>query len=212
MSPVIRNRADGMQIVMGYKDANNNEQKYIYGSKDPTPDNKFVQQVVGTLDKLVELGADQNGIINTLKDDDSYSEISEIGWDEHNSNVAGAIVWSPQGGIVTDEGDRRSPSLGLLHELGHAYYAKYDPVGEHANAPKVKDYKSHAEYEAARDKYEIDTDEKSGKYGNMDDKWVIERVEAPGAKVLGQAQRTSHHYKTKYKAENPFSIIGPEKK
>ena len=79
MSPVIRNRADGMQIVMGYKDANNNEQKYIYGSKDPTPDNKFVQQVVGTLDKLVELGADQNGIINTLKDDDSYSQISEIG-------------------------------------------------------------------------------------------------------------------------------------
>jgi RHS repeat-associated protein len=169
----------------------------------------FVQIVAQTLDDLSTSGKDVNGIIKTLAGDDSRSDINSAAWDSHIGNSSGKITWSPEGGIVTDEGGRQSPDIGLLHELGHTYYQKYDPEERSGDMPKLEDYKSAEEWNGAMDKYEeVEKGETQG-YDGYEEKWVIEKVENPGAKKSGQSERKEHHYKEKYKAKTPSSTSGP---
>jgi RHS repeat-associated protein len=195
---------DGRYIDIEYEDENGEIQKYRYGSGDKIK-NKFVKQVVKTLDKLTKKGADVEGIINTLKDDDSSITINEIGWDDHNATVSlgsgGNISWSPEGGIVTDEGENRSPSVGLLHELGHTYFDVYKR-DQAVDEPKIEDFDNIEDFNKAYNAYESSF----GAYDNPEDKWVIERVENPAAINLGQPTRKAHSYKRKFQARGPFSV------
>ncbi|MBK8705373.1 MAG: hypothetical protein IPN33_18580 [Saprospiraceae bacterium] len=194
---------DGRYIDIEYEDENGEIQKYRYGSGDKIK-NKFVKQVVKTLDKLTKKGADVEGIINTLKDDDSSITINEIGWDDHNATVSlgsgGNISWSPEGGIVTDEGENRSPSVGLLHELGHTYFDVYKR-DQAVDEPKIEDFDNIEDFNKAYNAYES-----SFRLTITEDKWVIERVENPAAINLGQPTRKAHSYKRKFQARGPFSV------
>ena len=83
------------------------------------------------------------------------------------------------------------PSLGLLHEMGHAYKTKQlggkESVKELNTEPKKKDWHWRSEQE----------------------KWIIENIESPAAKILGLKQRYTYNGTT-YKTDGVNSIVPKE--
>jgi len=168
----------------------------------------FVQVVAETLDYLSSSGQDVNEIINILANDNSRVSISSAEWNARFSNVSGHIEWSPESGMVTVEGGRQSPSIGLLHELGHSYYQYYNPEGRHV--PDPNEYGGNTvEWKKALDEFLKTEIEETEGYDGYEEKWVIENVENPAAKKANQAQRKDHQYKEKFKAKSPISTEGP---
>jgi RHS repeat-associated protein len=164
----------------------------------------FVRETAATLDAITGSGMDDKfKIVETLSKNDQDYNISETGWDAHNASSGGEkggnILWSPEGGVVTDEGDRQSPAEGLLHELGHKYYEEYDPTVEVAGRPDIN------EDPMGRIDYDDEQAKAAEGYDGPSDKWILEEVEGGN----GGAKRTSHSYKEKYKAKSPTSLKGP---
>jgi RHS repeat-associated protein len=170
----------------------------------------FVQVVAETLDYLSSSGQDVNDIINTLASDGSSSTISKADWNVRVYNSGGGnIGWSPEGGVITIEGERQSPSISLIHELGHTYYQKYNPDGN--QAPKFTEFEEDIEaFLKATDDFILKENEctKDIGTGGYEEKWVIQEVENPAAKKAGQGIRLTHDFKEKFKAESPTSTEG----
>ncbi|TKG90716.1 hypothetical protein EYV94_22895 [Puteibacter caeruleilacunae] len=161
--------------------------------------NEFVDAAFTSLNGLINDGADQLGIINTLANDDTYTAIIIVEWCE-KSSASGKINWASEGGIITNEGGRQSPAIGLIHELGHKYVEYYDPLekkasGLSATLDEVNKY--------------MDWYENAGAYDDQNEKIVITKIENPVARVYKQAERRAHYWTHKFRAVGgPFSTCG----
>jgi len=208
---------NGMEIIVSYTDPDGNQQtaKYEVGATFDPSKSEYVAGVFNTLNSLIDKGADPKGVIATLAGDKNLTLIKEFEWNKHASNSNGNIEFSLEGGIVMDNGDRQSPAMALLHELGHNYQDYHVPP-ERAE-PQLLDFKDEADpfgaWENALDDY-YDWYTGNGKYASSgitkyetrDEMYVITQIETPAAKALGQGIRTSHHYAAKYRAKTPFSL------
>jgi hypothetical protein len=172
-------------------------------------ENAFVLSTFETLNGLISSGADELGIINTLANDDKLTNIFETSWDEKN-RYDGSVHWSAEGGIVTDDGGRQSPALGLIHELGESYVDKYDPLEvKKPTTSNEEEWLNYAEWH-----------ENAGKYGNKTDEFIIKKIEAPAIDALNKkdpsninTKRNNHNWTHKFKAEGcSFSTKGNELK
>ena len=169
--------------------------------------NSYIKTTSQALDYLINNGLDVKGVINTLASDpDNEIKIQDANWDSHINQVAGLISWSPEGGIITDEGGRQSPVIGLLHEVGEAYFDIYKPTELSRAVPQLTDFSSLEEFEVALDEYEAKCKIEAGGFKTINDKWVIQEVENPAAALKGDAVRYSHHYLGKYQAKNFISL------
>jgi RHS repeat-associated protein len=207
-NPLIFVDIDGRDIII----KGQNGITYKYGSGQTVPNDKFIQAVVTTLDKLKEKGADKLGIIDKISNNNSVnvSVMETDTWCTRFRNVVGGIEWSPEGGNVNCDDGRRSPAVGLLHEIGHTYYQNYDPDGmtkQIADECKAKYGEGTMEYYNAIEVKQKEQAEKLG-YDSFEDHWIIPYVENPASKILGGGERKVHDYKTKYKAPDPFSLEG----
>jgi RHS repeat-associated protein len=163
--------------------------------------NKFADAAIQTLNGLIDLGADPLDIIRTLANDDTNIVINEINWNEQNATSGGNIWWSPEGGLIhEDKIGRHSPAVSLLHELGHAYYLHYDPLGENQRQLDAINRGEIATY------FEEELRSTGGERGfkGYEEMWVIKSVEHYAAKVLGQNRRSNHGKAGKYRAVSPF--------
>jgi hypothetical protein len=80
----------------------------------------------------------------------------------------GTIWFDPYAGNRTDTGEIQSPALMFLHELGHAIKRLKDPTGH---------------------KKELDFDKN---YERVGERRIIEKIETPVAKKLGEPTRRNH--------------------
>ncbi|WP_367390043.1 RHS repeat-associated core domain-containing protein [Lewinella sp. LCG006] len=181
----------------------------VYSAGMDLTDNSFVNAAIISLNGILNAGADNIGIISRLSNDPNVTiYVREIRWTERNGSAGGSVSWSSEGGLVHSDGiGRHGPALSLLHELGHAYYQQYDPEGRAKDEPDP----TSLTYLEDLDRYEQKQKEETGIFDNYEDKWIIDNVENPAADILGFSKRNSHTHKTKYKAINPFSTIGPTK-
>ena len=171
--------------------------------------NDFVRTTSQALDYIINSGLDKKDIVSTLVSDKNSVLINEVTWDTHINQTSGRIEWGTQGGIVTDDGKRQSPVIGLLHELGEAFFEFYQPTELSRSVPDPKNYKNNEEWNKAMDQYDAECDKEAGAYETINDKWVITEVENPAATEKGDATRNSHSYKEKYKAKDFKSTEGP---
>jgi hypothetical protein len=167
--------------------------------------NKFADDVISALNGLVNRGADRFDIIRTLAGDENEVVISELDWWQQNFSNGGYINWSSEGGLIHEDGKgRHSPAVSLIHELGHAYYTFYDPIGKELEMNQLieaGDWDGLTQFERKEQQ------ETGGKFGfkNYEEMWVIKKVEHFATKALNQSQRNSHGKAGKYKAKSLFS-------
>ena len=137
--------------------------------------NSFVKETVNALNYVIK--GDTQGIINTISNDqENVVKIKKtyIG-NDHYSPKSNTIKYHPQSGLlITDENGNsiekgQSPALGLLHELGHSYIDLYM---------------------TKEDKQEMSSFD--NQYDLKEERWVIENIETPAAKILGEGVRYNH--------------------
>lgn len=210
-SPILFIDKEGKEIWI--EDPNGGQPVLYVPNETSVQDNvsDYVKTVAQTLDGISNSGMDKFEIVKNLACDNTNISIAVGKWNEHlgarvfsndKGSVGGEFEWSPESGSIVEEGVRHSPANGLLHELGHFFYEKYDPTGEVAKRPDAS-----TNY-VERIKYDDEQIEASGKYQNPSDKWIIENVEP----ATGEPVRTKGHganYVEEYKAESPFSLEGP---
>jgi hypothetical protein len=126
---------------------------------------KIISDAVGLKQKIF--------IVTNNRDDDLYKR-----------GLLGQYVirWDPHSGLLTKEGGRQSPALGVGHELDHAVKDIEDPKG-------FREGRSH-----------FDRD-----YDNLEERRVIRGSEAHAAKTLGEAQRYDHNQSTTFRTGSPTS-------
>lgn len=193
------------------RDSSTNEtEPYVFKSEYlKTHTNLCIQQTAITLDGIIERGWDNKfHIITKLDELDRKIYVECTNWEEHIGAVAGgASMWAPEGGIVTETGERQSPALGLFHELAEVYFEIFDPIGMMAEEPSPTSMNYIEEIEKWEKKwYDIarKDDPENIKKWTPSDRWIIEEVEP----LAEQAVRNSHTYLEKYKAKDPFSLDG----
>ena len=101
---------------------------------------------------------------SSFKGDSNYfdPQAGEIG-------AKGAIYWNPKAGLVTTNGGKQSPALGLLHETDHALRWLTDPVA-----------------------YNRESEKDGSPYRSQEEKRVIRGSEAAVARARGESERTDH--------------------
>ncbi|MDP9024115.1 MAG: hypothetical protein M3N13_01905 [Candidatus Eremiobacteraeota bacterium] len=113
--------------------------------------------------------------LKNIRDNPSFTINASVtlgGGDNSVDQFNGTLHWDATAGTVPDGGSRRSvqsPALGLLHEASHALRFVTDRVGL---------YK--------------DLNTSNAKYGNEEERRVIEGMESENARSLGQPVRDSH--------------------
>ncbi len=198
-NPVYFIDPDGKEIRIHYstyeKDKNGNDKlvfkSHKYGDKvsDNLPD--FVKQTISSLDYLVEKGAgniegtDTNILTELINSDEVTVDVWESKSLDGTDHKKGKVHYNPESGLETEEGEKQSPATGLLHELGHAWGFLLDN----------KNY---------IDRRNDDTE--SDNWDNGEEKFVIEKIENPAAKKMGEGTRSSHRYKRFYRALSPTSL------
>ncbi len=211
-NPLLLIDKDGREIFIY---SSNVEQKpilYQPGMKEIG--DKFQQQAIAALNYIHSSGSDTYKIVETFANDKSNIGIKEGNWKDRGSSitfkfdkdkpVTGSTPWSPEQGIVTNEGGRQSPANTLLHELGHYYFQEYDPMGMYAEMPDF--YTDPAAYSKWESKWK-DFAESKG-YDNVEDYWIIENPENDYARKEGEGTRKAHSYKEVYRAKDIRSLEG----
>ena len=89
------------------------------------------------------------------------------------------------------DGSMHSPSIGLLHELSHAYGYLFNK-------------KAYTE----RSNYKYSSYDSDAKYDNAEEKFVIDNIETPAAEKLGEGTRKDHRGKN-YETQGPTTIKKP---
>lgn len=168
-----------------------------------------VDKTIQALDGLHNRGLDNEGIIDALMGSSVTTTIIPfLNWNEQNGH-ASAILWGVEGGLIHENGDRHSPAVSLLHELGHEYWKQNDPKGRIAEELSLwnpLDMNAVAQYERNQ---EVATGGYNG-FKGYEEMWVIKEVEHFAAAQLGQGQRSSHGKMGKFRAANLFSTVGSE--
>ncbi|MBR5832614.1 MAG: hypothetical protein IKY79_08390 [Bacteroidales bacterium] len=173
---------DGREIRIYYKNKSGiaklfERRKYIVYTPNMNylGNNSFVKETVNALNYVIK--GDTQGIINTISNDqENVVKIKKtyIG-NDHYSPKSNTIKYHPQSGLlITDENGNsiekgQSPALGLLHELGHSYIDLYM---------------------TKEDKQEMSSFD--NQYDLKEERWVIENIETPAAKILGEGVRYNH--------------------
>lgn len=220
-NPIMFIDPDGREIWI--YSSNESQEPILYQPNMEVIGDKQQQQTIAALNYISNSGSDTYGIINTLANDKTNIRITEGVWSDHLSSsnyklnsetpVAGNIPWSPEGGVVTNEGGRQSAANGLLHELGHFYFIEYDPLGVYAEQPDPNDFKDPADFTKAYDAWDkkwTDYAKEKG-YDNIEDYWIIEGPENDYSNKNGEATRKAHSYDEEFKAKDFKSLEGPTK-
>jgi RHS repeat-associated protein len=79
------------------------------------------------------------------------------------------VTFDPTSGLEVSPGQVQTPALGVLHEAGHAESDLANPV-----------------------QHKADTFTRDPNYGDVEEKDVIQNVETPAAKKIGEPTRTNH--------------------
>jgi len=197
-SPIVLKDPDGNQIEIYWtevrKDNNGKEYTYygtyVYGSNEKAPSNAGVQNTIKALDYIVKngLGVIEGTSINLVdeliksKDVVGVQTTEKLGESRSSLDNYGFITFNPLEGLVTKNG-KQNPSIGLLHELGHAWGALFDKANQKTRQ-RTPDYEG---------------------YDNAEEKFVITKIENPAAKKMKQGTRDGHGLD----AGAPYLTTGP---
>lgn len=150
-------------------------------------DNQFVKETVNAINYVSK--GDKSNIIEQLINNEKVIKIknTNIGNDRYNP-LTNTVYYNPQSGLKcvdengTPTGEKQTPALGLYHELGHG----------HVDINMSKDEK--------KGFYILDNN-----YHTKAEKYVIENLETPAAKILNEGTR-NNHFGIPYKTKNSTSI------
>ena len=184
---------DGRKIRIYYKEKQGfarlfEKRKYYVYTPGSSYDgeNDYVSETVKALD-YVSAG-DQKNVISTLADDKHIFKIKEGEFDDEKySPLTRTITFNPHSGLkVLDDngnptGERQTPALGLLHELGHAFVKLTKAF--------VSNFFNNGD----------------DQYDNKEDTWIIKNIETPAAKILNEGIRYNHDGDA-FKAKNSTSM------
>lgn len=188
---------DGKQIIINYTDENGKTQKHVYeyGAKYDG-DNEFLKDFYAAVNYILDNDADTTGLIKSLAND-TENTVDIFQDTEKNNRFHGiwkaanyfepnpkdkdedaVIIWNPEIGVKPDLTIDRdadpdkfiSPSLGLLHELGHAQ-----------------------SYFADDEQHDTDSEEWSfSPWKSQEEKDVVQQIENPAAEKLNEYVRDSY--------------------
>ena len=184
---------DGREIRIYYKEKQGfarlfEKRKYYVYTPGSSYDgeNDYVSETVKALN-YVSAG-DQKNVISTLADDKHIFKIKEGKFDDEKySPLTRTITFNPHSGLkVLDDngnptGERQTPALGLLHELGHAFVKLTKAF--------VPNFFNNGD----------------DQYDNKEDAWIIKNIETPAAKILNEGIRYNHDGDA-FKAKNSTSM------
>lgn len=152
--------------------------------------NPFVENVVTSLNYIVENGADIDNIIQeSSKNKNNKAVIIKYGRENTYRYSDQTILWNDQWGLRiydsrTDIIGRRSASLLLFHEMAHFFRHMTKPkeyFKDRRTAPSKKDYYT------------------------LEEERAIEDYENPAAIILGEGTRDNHLGSTLKNMESPIS-------
>jgi len=172
-NPIFYVDPDGNQIVVHYIGRLGIPQKIVYEPGMATIGNKFADEVIRSLNYLIDNNAGSN-VINDLVTDEKTVDIKR-GWKLNSVyQIDGHVTWNPYSGLAVRNPNGniefQSPALGLLHELGHAWFLfKGINFNEPENIPQNQDQvpKEHAE--------------------------LLRQIEKPAAIILGEGIRETYN-------------------
>lgn len=215
-NPIVFVDPNGKEIIIYY----GNNQTYTYGSKEPIPNNEFVQQTVNTLNGMVSGKADPYEVVKTLSEDRGFKwvidqtdvnaggNVNTVPFPESNGAITG---WDHTAGIKSS-GGKQSPATQLRHEAGHAYIAyRLSLIFRHAVAEQ-KNAKTDVEKQGILDKsskfaniirqtlnYQL------ANWDNVEEKMVNDKMVNPSIQGTEEVKRFSHEG-TFFTTDSPTSI------
>ncbi len=121
LNPVMLVDPDGREIDIWYTDKDKKQKSFSFNgmNAEDAPDNEFVQSVLSAYEYNTKNGGgkrmQQAATNKKIKMNVFQGEMSYAG----NESDRNAVVWNPNGGLLTEQGDILSPATILEHEIDH---------------------------------------------------------------------------------------------
>ena len=192
--PIIAYDPDGRKIVIVYRDDNNQKQKMEYTpGMTYSGGNEFVSNSISSLNHKYATDSQNQNVIGSLVSIKQNVKIKETNRGNKFVPLTRTVRWNQSSAMTTidfftgDGTGAQTPSSGLLHELGHAFW-------------KFLINKS-----TKNDLWKSFTWDDQIQYTNEQEKWVIENIENKCLDSF-EAQRNTHYASGGYEASGPNTI------